>query len=70
MSQARGGRDRGPAAGTPRWVKVSGLIALALALLLVLLLLLGGGEHGPGRHRRPADGEAPAVALHLPRAWR
>jgi hypothetical protein len=39
-----------PTTGTPRWVKVSGIIALALALLL-LILLLAGGNHGPGRHQ-------------------
>jgi hypothetical protein len=42
--------DRGLAAGTPRWVKVSGIIALAVLLLLIVLLLVGG-NHGPGRHR-------------------
>ena len=40
---------RGPNAGTPRWVKVSGIIALAVVLLLIILLLTGG-NHGPGRH--------------------
>jgi hypothetical protein len=42
--------DRPP--GTPRWVKVSGIIALALVLLVVVMLLVGGGPggHGPGRH--------------------
>ena len=37
---------------TPRWVKVFGIIALALVLLVVILLLAGGGPggHGPGRH--------------------
>jgi hypothetical protein len=44
------GPDGGPTAGTPRWVKVSGVIALAV-LLLVLIVLLTGGSHGPGRHR-------------------
>lgn len=34
--------------GMPRWVKVLGLVALAL-VVVVLILLLGGG-HGPGRH--------------------
>jgi hypothetical protein len=48
--------DRGLAAGTPRWVKVSGVIALAV-LLLLLILLLAGGNHGPGRHR-----SSPALA--------
>ena len=36
--------------GTPRWVKVSGIIALILILLVVVVMLLGGGEHGPMRH--------------------
>jgi hypothetical protein len=40
---------RGPTAGTPRWVKVSGIIALAVVLLL-LIVLFAGGNHGPGRH--------------------
>jgi hypothetical protein len=35
------------ARGTPRWVKVFGIIALALLLLFVILMLTG---HGPGRH--------------------
>lgn len=39
--------------GTPRWVKVSGIIALALVLLLVGMRVAGaggGGGHGPARH--------------------
>ncbi len=36
--------------GTPRWVKVFGIIALVLVLLFVVLLLAGGGSHGPARH--------------------
>ena len=59
--------DRGPAAGPPRWVKVSGIIALALVLLL-LILLLAGGNHGPGRHHsfRGDGGQLPsgATAAH------
>ena len=34
----------------PRWVKVSGIIAIVLVVLFLLLLLFGGGRHGPGRH--------------------
>ena len=43
------GPDRPSTSGTPRWVKVAGIIALAVVLLLVILLL-SGGNHGPGRH--------------------
>ncbi len=43
------GSARGPTAGPPRWVKVSGIIALAV-LLLLLIVLLADGNHGPGRH--------------------
>jgi hypothetical protein len=44
------GPDRGSSAGTPRWVKVFGIIAIVLVLLLVIVLLVGGGNHGPVRH--------------------
>ena len=37
-----------PPAGTPRWVKVFGIVALAVVVLVVILMLMGG--HGPGRH--------------------
>jgi hypothetical protein len=37
--------------GTPRWVKMVGIIVIVLVLLFVILKLTGiGGEHGPGRH--------------------
>ncbi|MDO0930698.1 hypothetical protein QQY66_02995 [Streptomyces sp. DG2A-72] len=39
----------GPSGGTPRWVKVSGLVALVVVLLVVVMLLIPG-NHGPGRH--------------------
>jgi hypothetical protein len=47
--------------GTPRWVKVSGVVALLLVLLVVVLLLFGGGSHGPGRH---VDGGSNDPASH------
>ncbi len=47
--------DRRSTVGTPRWVKVSGIIALVLILLLVVMMLVGGGNHGPGRHVPSGD---------------
>ena len=43
-------RDDDESRGTPRWVKVSAGIALAVMVVIALVLLLGGGDHGPGRH--------------------
>ena len=37
---------------TPRWVKVSWIIA-AVIVLVVVAALLFGGEHGPGMHGAP-----------------
>ena len=46
--------------GAPRWVKVFGIIVLALALLFVGLKVTGlGGDHGPGRHGG-RDGTTPS----------
>ena len=43
--------------GTPRWVKVFGIIALLVLVVLVILLLAGrGGGHGPSRHLPGGDG--------------
>jgi len=42
--------NRPPYSGTPRWVKVFGIIAIILVLLVVVMLLIGGGSHGPGMH--------------------
>lgn len=49
VRRSRMAPDRGSDTGTPRWVKVFGIIAVALLLLLVVVLLVSGG-HGPGRH--------------------
>ena len=40
--------------GTPRWVKVFGIIVIVLILLVVARVLIGG-EHGPGRHTPTGD---------------
>lgn len=52
--------------GAPRWVKVSGIIAIVLVLLIVAVLLASGGRHGPGRHLRSGDsgGHGPPSGSH------
>lgn len=43
--------DPPPYPGAPRWVKISGIIAIVLVLLVIAALVTGvGGPHGPGRH--------------------
>ena len=52
--------DRPPYPGTPRWVKVSGIIVIGLVLLVVVVLLVamalglhtpgGPGGHAPVQH--------------------
>ena len=56
--------------GTPRWVKVSAIVAVVVVLLLVALMLFGGGNHGPGRHSSPDDGAKPSTVVegHTPPA--
>lgn len=45
--------------GTPRWVKVFGIIATVLTLLVLFATLAGGGgPHGPGRHALSGDAVA------------
>jgi hypothetical protein len=44
--------------GTPRWVKVSGIILIVLVLLVVIMLLTG---HGPGRHTSSGDASGQVV---------
>jgi hypothetical protein len=39
---------------TPRWVKVSGIIAIVVVVLLVVVALVGG-DHGPSRHLPGGD---------------
>lgn len=43
--------DKGSTPGTPRWVKVFGMVGVIFVVLVVLMLtgVLGEG-HGPGRH--------------------
>ncbi len=54
------GPDRGASAGTPRWVKVLGILGLVAVLLVVVMLVTGrGGGHGPGRHTGAGSGPSP-----------
>lgn len=48
------GPDRESPAGTPRWVKVFGLVAFVLVLVVAILHLTGHGL-GPGDHMPPID---------------
>lgn len=62
--------EPGSPPATPRWVKVSGVIAL-LVLLLFVVLALAGGAHGPGRHTGGGGGDPtppPGVTEHGPPA--
>jgi hypothetical protein len=55
---AGAGPDRESRTGTPRWVKVFGIITLVVVLLVVLLLLTrGSGGHGPNRHTSGGPGQ-------------
>jgi hypothetical protein len=62
---ARGSSTAYP--GTPRWVKVGGIVALAVIVLVVLVMAVAGGEHGPMRHMpsgsRPSNSPITAVRV-------
>jgi hypothetical protein len=47
--------NRPPYPGTPRWVKVFGIIVIVVVLLVVGLMFIGGGEHGRWRHTSSGD---------------
>jgi hypothetical protein len=49
--------DLTPGDGTPRWVKISGIIAIVLILLFAIHLNFGGM---PGAHSLPAGGQTPS----------
>ena len=56
--------DPPPYPGTPRWVKVFGIIVI-VAVLLVVAMMFIGGEHGPGRHTPSghAGGQVPPSSV-------
>ena len=41
--------------GTPRWVKVTAVVAIVVVVLVAVMLLVGG-DHGPGRHGGSGNG--------------
>jgi hypothetical protein len=51
-------------AGVPRWVKVSGVIALVVVVIVVIMLVTGRGGHGPSRHTPGGDTGAGTSAGH------
>lgn len=56
--------NRPPYPGTPRWVKVFGIIVMIVVVLFVAMMFIGG-EHGPGRHTTSGDagGQAPPSSV-------
>lgn len=54
MEQPHGEPGREATSGTPRWVKVFGIIALIVFLLFVISTL-AGVRHGPGLHTPSSD---------------
>ena len=58
----KGSDTGGSPPATPRWVKVSAIVAVVLAVLVVVMLLLG---HGPAQHDATGavDGPSPPVGL-------
>lgn len=44
--------DEGSTTGAPRWVRVSGIIAIVLVVVFVIVHVAGGGL---GHHLPPAD---------------
>ena len=54
------GPDRESTTGTPRWVRVVGIIIIVVVLLFVVVMIVGGGgEHGPSRHAASGDAGIP-----------
>ncbi len=71
-SDDTGGQPGRAYPGTPRWVKISGIIVIVLVLLVVIILVTGvGGPHGPVRHRRSSDvgGHVLSVVQMVQRPW-
>ena len=55
MSQTHADSDGETDGGTPRWVKVFGIIAIVLILLFIVLHLTGNSLGGHGNHTPPIE---------------
>ena len=57
--------------GTPRWVKVFGIVVIILVLLIVVAMVASSGSHGPARHlpSSGAAGHPPTVAHGMQGRW-
>lgn len=63
------GPDGEATGGTPRWVKIFGLVVAGLVLLFVIVQFVGDGGHGPGRHGgggEPAPTDVTGDVGHAP----
>jgi hypothetical protein len=61
--------NRRPYPGTPRWVKVFGVIVIVVVLLVVAVMFISGGEHGPGRHRPSGDAGGQGLSSSVMEAY-
>jgi hypothetical protein len=54
-----------PNTGTPRWVKLFGLVIVVVGVLFLILMFHDpGGGHGPRRHLRPDGSDQRTGAVH------
>lgn len=50
--------------GTPRWVKLFGIIALVVIVLFIILILTRG-SHGPSRHTGGTSSLTPSTVVSV-----
>ena len=53
MAEPHSENDTADDAGTPRWVKVFGIVFAVVVLLFLVLMFTCGPHRGPGQHRLP-----------------
>ena len=52
--------------GTPRWVKVIGVVLIGVVLLALAVMVLGGGQHGRAMHTGPGAVPSPSSTADDP----